>query len=70
MVLKKEEVVSEFYVAKAVLRSTCLKKCLSFKEETPILSSTESNCLQNCGAKIRDYLELSRDQYLKTQKTE
>ncbi len=70
MVLKKEEVVSEFYQAKTILRSTCLKKCLSFKEETAILSSAESNCLQNCGGKIRDYMELARDEYRKTQRIE
>jgi hypothetical protein len=66
MVLNKNEAITELLLAKSVLRSSCLKKCLDAKGESPILSSGETQCLQNCAYKLKDYLELARESYLKS----
>jgi len=70
MVIKKEEIISEFYFVKANLRSVCLKKCLSFKEEIPGYPLDQSSCLHRCDAKVHEYLKLSEDQYQKIQKND
>ena len=58
---KREEITTEFLLAKSQLRSSCLRNCFDKSNESALMSDMETTCLQNCGLKIQDFLkELSK----------
>lgn len=66
---KKDDIVLQYYLAKNNLRTVCLKKCLDFKDNSEHLNDAETDCLTNCSGKIKAFLNIAQDVYVRDLKS-